>query len=392
MVEVAEPQPGGHAGLLAILSLGNFAIGMGAFVVIGILTPLASDLAMSNAEAGLVLTVYAIAYAISSPLLVSLTGALPRRLVLIAGLSLFLLAAVLSALAVSPWTLFAARIVAAAGAGVFTPVAAAVAVSCSVPAQRGKALSTVFFGLTLAQVLGVPVGSWAGYTYGWQAAFWIVALITGISLAGVIRLVPGQVPFQPTSLASLGRVLTAPRKMLAVTFTVSFLAAIYVLYTYVAPLLETKMGFGRDGVTFMLVLFGLGAVVGNILGGFLTDRVGGFRTLIVLCVAQMAVLPVFSLLPFPEALVAVVMFGWSMIGWSFMVPQQARLIELAPDQQNVVLSLNSACIYLGASLGSALGALVISTWSIAASGVAAAIAMAAAFAHLLLSAAVQRDQ
>ncbi len=389
MAVVAEPQPVGQAGLLAILSLGNFAIGMGAFVVIGILTPLASDLAMSNAEAGLVLTVYAIAYAISSPLLVSLTGALPRRLVLIAGLSLFLLAAVLSALAQSPGTLFAARIVAAAGAGVFTPVAAAVAVSCSAPAQRGKALSTVFFGLTLAQVLGVPVGSWAGYTYGWQAAFWIVALITGISLVGVMTLVPERVPFQPASLASLGRVLSAPGKMLAVTFTVSFLAAIYVLYTYVAPLLETRMGFGRDGVTFMLILFGLGAVVGNILGGFLTDRVGGFRTLIVLCVAQMAVLPVFSLLPFPEVLVAVVMFGWSMIGWSFMVPQQARLVELAPDQQNVVLSLNSASIYLGASLGSALGAVVISTWSIAASGVAAAIAMAAAFTHLLLSAAVQ---
>ena len=178
--------------------------------------------------------------------------------------------------------------------------------------------------------------------------------------------------------------------MLAVSFTISFLAANYILYTYIAPLLEAKMGFGRDGVTFMLTLFGLGAVVGNILGGFLTDRVGGFRTLIVLCVAQIMVLPVFSLLPFPEALVAAAMFGWSVVGWSFMVPQQARLIELAPEQQNIVLSLNSACIYLGASLGSALGALVISTWSIAASGVAAAIAMGAAFVHLLLSAALQR--
>jgi DHA1 family inner membrane transport protein len=390
MVEVAEPQPGGRAGLLAILSLGNFAIGMGAFVVIGILTPLASNVAMSNAEAGLVLTVYAIAYAVCSPLLVSLTSALPRRMVLVAGLSLFLLAAVLSAVAVSPATLFAARIVAAAGAGIFTPVAAAVAVSCSAPAHRGKALSTVFFGLTLAQVLGVPVGSWAGYTYGWQAAFWIVALITGISLVGVISLVPNRVPFQPTSLASLGKVLSAPRIMLAVSFTISFLAANYVLYTYIAPLLEARMGFGRDGVTFMLTLFGLGAVVGNILGGFLTDRVGGFRTLIVLCMAQIMVLPLFSLLPFPEALLAAAMFGWSVVGWSFMVPQQARLIELAPEQQNIVLSLNSACIYLGASLGSALGALVISTWSIAASGVAAAIAMGAAFIHLLLSAALQR--
>lgn len=390
MVEVAEPQPGGRAGLLAILSLGNFAIGMGAFVVIGILTPLASNLAMTNAEAGLVLTVYAIAYAVSSPLLVSLTGALPRRAVLAVGLSLFLLAAVLSAVAVSPATLFAARIVAAVGAGVFTPVAAAVAVSCSAPAQRGRALSTVFFGLTLAQVLGVPIGSWAGYTYGWQAAFWIVAVITFVSLVGVVKLVPGHVPFQATSLASLGKVLSAPRIMLAVTFTISFLAANYIVFTYVAPLLETKMGFGRDGVTLMLTLFGLGAVVGNILGGFLTDRVGGFKTLIVLCVAQIVVLPVFSLLPLPEAILASAMFCWSVVGWSFMVPQQTRLIELAPEQQNVVLSLNSACIYLGASLGSALGAVVISNWSIAASGVAAAIAMCAAFVHLLASSRLQR--
>jgi predicted MFS family arabinose efflux permease len=116
------------------------------------------------------------------------------------------------------------------------------------------------------------------------------------------------------------------------------------------------------------------------------------------------VVPLFSLLPFPEALLAAAMFGWSVVGWSFMVPQQARLIELVPQQQNVVLSLNSACIYLGASLGSALGAVVISTWSIAASGAAAAIstwsiaasgaaaaiAMVAAFVHLLLPTALQR--
>ena len=137
---------------------------MGAFVVIGMLNPLADGLGLGISEAGWVMTVYALAYAVGSPIVVSLTGNWSRRFVLTLGLVLFGMAAVASALSLSAAPLYAARGLAALGAGLFTPVAAAVAATTSPPEQRGKSLAAVFFGLTLAQVLGIPAGSFIAYT------------------------------------------------------------------------------------------------------------------------------------------------------------------------------------------------------------------------------------
>lgn len=149
-------------GLLPALSLANFAIGMGAFVAVGILTPVAQGFGLTVAQAGWVMTVYALVYAVASPLLVAVTGAVDRRALMLAGMAVFGLGALGSALAPSFAALLAARAMMALGGGVVTPVAAAVVAGLSAPEMRGRALATVFGGLTLAQVLGVPVGAWLG--------------------------------------------------------------------------------------------------------------------------------------------------------------------------------------------------------------------------------------
>ena len=280
--------------LIATLSAANFAIGMGAFVVIGVLTPISEGLAMTKQEAGFVLTAYAIAYAILSPLLVAMTGTWSRRTVLLAGMSLFGLGAALTALATDTALLYAARVVAAAGSAMFTPVAASVAFSVSAPEDRGKALSNVFFGLTLAQALGVPAGAFVGYTFGWQAAFIVVAVLAAASVALCIALVPKAVAFQVNSLKTLGEALADWRSMLSVLYTATFLGAIYILFTYFAPLLEAKQGFDRNGVSLFLLMLGLGAVNGNYMGGRLNDRLGSARTLKILCPGQMVLLSLFS--------------------------------------------------------------------------------------------------
>ena len=375
--------------LVWLLSAGNFVIGMGAFLVLGILNPMAESLAISSSAAGRVLTVYALAYGVSSPIAVALTGRLSRRSVLAAGMAIFGLAALGSAIAGTPGALYAARALGAVGAGIFTPIAAVVAAAASGPKGRGKALARVFFGLTLAQVLGVPVGSFIAYSVGWQASFVLVAVLALVCLVGLLALVPRDLPFQATRLASLVEALADWRTLVSVVFTATFLGAVYVVYTYLAPLLSQTMGWGRDGISAAFLVFGLGAVAGNLLGGRLADEIGPGRTLVGLACLEVAILPLFSLLPVPAVLLFALILLWSACGWSFMAPQQSRLITLAPERQAVVLALNAAAIYLGAAGGSAVGGAVLARYGVGALGVAGGLAALVALGNILAARALR---
>jgi DHA1 family inner membrane transport protein len=378
------------AGLLPVLAFANFAIGIGAFVVIGILSPIAHGLQLSHAEAGMVMSAYAVAYAIASPLAIAATGGLDRRSVVVIGMVLFIAASMLAALAPTAAALFLARALAAAGAGMVTPVAAAIAVATAAPERRGKALATVFLGLTLAQVAGIPVGSFLGYTAGWRATFWMVAAISALALAGIFRFVPA-IRTPVTTLSSLARTLASPALMTAILITASMMSAAYIVFTYFAPLLEDRMGYGRDGVSLVLVVYGGGAVIGNMLGGWLADRIGPVRALILICIGQIIVMPLFSLLPLPHAAVALLAVTWGMVGWAFMVPQQSRLVLLSPGSQNVTLALNASAIYLGAAIGSAAGGAVLDGLGFAALGWVAGLAAGSVLAHVLLSVRLVRE-
>ena len=379
--------------LIAVLSVSNFVIGMGAFMIIGLLEPLAADLGVSAARAGAVLTTYAVAYALLSPVLVSLTGGIGRRRVLAAGLALFGLGCLLPVIWPTEAALHLSRVFAAAGAGMFTPVAAAVAAGLSAPERRAKALAAVFFGMTMSQILGLPLGSFIAYTYGWRVAFAVVLLVLAPCLWLIWTIVPRGLSFQPVTLRDLGRVMRDGRLMLAVGFTASFLTAGYVVNTFLAPLLSQNLGWGRDGITLALLVCGVGAVIGNVMGGVLSDRVGPARTLTLLCLAQILVLPGFSALPWAggqtEMVAGALAMGllvlWSVFGWSFMAAQQARLIGLAPEAAPVMLALNAAGIYVGAALGSAVGGAVLAGFGLAPLGLVAGALMVVALLHLRLS-------
>jgi len=377
--------------LIPTLSAANFVIGMGAFVVIGLLDPLADDLAMTTSQAGWVMTIYALSYAVLSPVLVSSTGTLGRRRVIAAGLGIFALAQLVMVFAPNAAWVFIARVIAAAGAGIVTPVGAAVAAGVSAPENRAKALSTVFIGLTLAQVFGVPVGSFIAYTFGWRVAFAIVVLLALPCIWLIWTRVPKGLSFQPVALSDLKRILGHGPIMLAVLFTASFLAAIWVVYTYLAPLLTHSMGWGRDGITLALLVFGVGAVIGNVLGGILADRIGPIRTLLFLSCTQIVWLSLYSFLPFPEWQFLVFVFLQSICGWSFMAGQQARLVSLAPESAPVVLSLNAAAIYVGAAIGSAIGGFVIDNAGLEHLGWTASGMAVIAVLHMLISARVSGD-
>jgi len=351
----ATHAPRGIGATLWLLSLANFAVGMGAFVVIGILSPVATDLGISKAQAGSLLTAYAVVYSLSSPLLVALTGRVDRTWALVGGMATFSIGALAAALAGGLTAVLAARCVMAVGAGIVTPVAASVGVALAGAEGRGRALAVVFGGLTLAQALGVPLGAWLGYAYGWRTAFAVVVALGGLSIVAFMVRLPRGIRVPTATLASLGGVLASFRQSMAVSFTALFIGALYVFYTFLAPFLESRYQLGRDGVTLVLAIFGAGAVVGNSVGGVLTDRIGPQRTLVLLCAAQLVLLPAMTWLPMPVAAFGVVVAVWSICSWSFMVPQQARLALLAPERIPVLFALNAAAIYVGGSIGSALG-------------------------------------
>ncbi len=347
---------------IALLSLaaGNFSVGLSAFVVIGILPLLSADLNITPAQAGLYVTVYALTYAVASPLLVSMSGNLKRKSLLVGSLAVIAIAAVLAATATTPDVLFVARFLAAIGGGIFTPVTAAVAYSLGGPEQRGTALATVFIGLQLAQAAGVPIGVFLALMLGWPAAFWMVLAVTLTALIGLLFNLDDQPTRQTSSFAIL---LVAMRDRLGMAFvliTGLHVAAMSIVYAFLALLaLASDASIGLT-----MTLFGIGGILNSVMVGFLIPRYGLKRVRLVMLSGQIFLLPLLSfpvvglpVLP-PEAFYLIV-WAWAAMAVGFMVPQQILLMERRPEQGTTLISLNATSNYLGISIGSAIGGFVI---------------------------------
>lgn len=373
------------AALLAPLAFANFTIGAGAFAVIGLIAPLAARHDLTKTQSGWIMSAYALGYALSSPVLIALTGRLGRRLVLTIGLSLFIAAALATAFAPSAFLLYTARVLGAFGGGMVTPVIAAIAVAASAPRARGQALAFVFSGTTFAQVLGVPGAAFLGYTFGLSAAFVVAAALAALALVWVLAATPANVAFQPQSLATLGRTLTSPRQLVAVLLTVVIAAAGYLGITFIAPLAEMRFGMGRDGVAMMLAASGLGALVASLLSGWVTDKLGATPTLYTVLVLQAIFLPALTLWPYGLALGLTIAFLWNLVGWGFTVPQQTRLMAIDPESQGVMLALNAAGIYLGSGIGAAIAGYVYDHHGLEMTGVAGCAMTLFAIVHLAFS-------
>ncbi len=376
--------------LLSLLALGNFVVGMGVFVVIGIVSPIAEGLGVAKADAGIILTSYAIAYALLSPVGAALTGSLPRRTVLAAALGLFCIGSLLSAVAMSLPMLTASRVLVALGAALYTPLSAGVAVAVSAPEQRGRALAKVFSGMTMAQVVGVPFGAWLAYRFGWHAPFFVSAAAAALCALVLIRSIPASIHFPAGNLATILGTMSDRRLMISVTFTASLMAAVYIVFTFFGPLIEASAGANPETRAAYLMLFGIGAVGGNYVGGFLSDRLGPFRTLLMVCAAHILMLPLYSITPMNPWLLAALVFVWSSFAWCFVPPQQSRLVALVPQAAALALALNAAMIYAGIALGSAVAGRLLAWQGLGILGVAAGVMAALALVHLVWSDRVAR--
>ena len=348
------------------LSLGSFAVGTGAYVVTGVLVDVARDLSVSVATAGLLVTVFAVTSAVASPILVAATSGVPRKRLLVGALLLFATANALAAIVPTFSLLLLVRVIAASGAAVFTPVASSVAAGLAPPEMRGRALSVRTAGSTIALFVGVPVGTVVGGYYGWRTSFVLVSALAAVAAVGVGSLLPATgTRARRGSLRHLG--VAKNRSVIGVLgITVLVLMATFVVYTYMRPLIGGLTGFGVGGEGLMLALFGLASIPGTLLGGYAADRRGYGRSMAtVLAVASICLL-LFSAVFASEAGSVVAMFStgvllviWSLATFAHFPLQQYRLIDVAPQEQSTVLSLNASAIWGGQGLGAGFGALIL---------------------------------
>ncbi len=351
-------------GALYWLALGTFAIGTEGFMIAALLTTIATDIRVSVAQAGLLVSIFALAYATSSPVLTALTGRVDRRRLLIASMSLFAVLNLVAATAHSFLGLAAARVLIAFAAGIFTPNANALAGAVVAPEHRGRAIAIVNGGLTAAIALGVPLGALVGEQLGWRMTFVGVGALSAIAAAGLGHGLPVGVGATMVS-ASLGdrvRAVRDPRVLRALVVTMVWATGTYAVYTYVAPLLYSATPLRGAQIGLALFTWGVAAGVGLFISGHATDRFGSRVVLrgsligLILGLAGLAVIanvvgPASAVIPVLAAMVL-----WGMSGWAFFPAQQTRLIEIVGvPSAPVALSLNASFMYLGFSLGAALG-------------------------------------
>jgi MFS transporter, DHA1 family, inner membrane transport protein len=380
---------------ILVLALATFAVGTGTFIVTGLLGGVARDLSVSVGTAGHLVTVFAVAFAVLSPVLVAATAHVRRRRLLVTALALFAFANAAAAVAPNFSLLLLTRVAAASLAAICMPVAVATAAQLALPEHKGRALSVTIGGISVAWVVGVPSGAVIVDHLGWRVAFALTAGLAVFAAIAVGTLLPG-VKSSPTAAGGLAsRLAVAARPAVLSTLMVTVLAMLsgFTVLTYVRPLLEGLTGFGGEGIGSMLLLFGLAAIAGSVLGGYGADRWGYRATVVPVVVVQAFALLSFSLLAAAGAVSAFVIIGaaaamaaWGVVTFAFIPLQQYRLIEVAPNEQNAVLSLNSSAVYAGQGLGAGLGSLVLGYSSPAALGYAGAGLAAVALITLFLGA------
>lgn len=346
-----------NPGLIA-LSVGAFGIGVTEFAPMGLLPVIAADLGVSIPSAGLLISAYALGVMIGAPLMTLATGRVPRRILLIALAGIFTAGNLLAAVSDSYDMLLAARILTSFNHGAFFGVGSIVAASLVPPQRQAGAVAAMFMGLTIANVVGVPLATWAGEHLGWRASFWGIAGL-GVATMAALRLTlpPLPAPKGAKVMAEL-RALSRGAVLGALALTVIASSAMFTVFTYIAPILREATQASPAFVTAMLFTYGVGLTIGNWLGGRFADR-SVDRTLIVTLASLSAVLVAFAMLMGNAAASAVLIFLWGIASFALVPPLQVRVMSAASDAPNLASAVNIGAFNLGNASGAALGGGVI---------------------------------
>ncbi|MCO5998867.1 MFS transporter [Actinoallomurus rhizosphaericola] len=376
---------------LLALAIGGFGIGTTEFVISGLLPDLSADLHVSIPTAGLLVSGYAFGVVVGAPLLTALGSRISRKTMLVSLMALFTVGNLLCAVAPTYGVLMVARLVTAFAHGAYFGIGSVVAADLVRPEKRAGAIAMMFTGLTVANVLGVPGGTALGQALGWRSTFWVVAAIGLVALAGIATLVPARPrPSADTGLRGELSVFRHGQVWLALAMTALGWAPVFTVITYVAPLATRVTGFSSGAVPILMVLFGVGMVAGNALGGRLADR-ALMPSLYGILAAVIAVSLLLFFVVHGKVAVVVVMLLLGVVGSATIAPLQTRVLDKAAGAPTMASAANIAAFNLGNTVGPFLGGLAIdaglgyasTTWI-------AALIGAAGLAVALVSGALDR--
>jgi DHA1 family inner membrane transport protein len=341
------------AALLA-LAIASFCIGTTEFVIMGLLPDVARDLGVTIPQAGLLVTGYALGVVIGAPIVAVAVIRVPRKTALLGMVCVFIAGNLLCGLAPTYAVLMFARIVTAFCHGAFFGIGSVVAADLVAPNRRASGIALMFGGLTLANVLGVPFGTALGNALGWRSTFLAIVAIGIVAAVAIAALLPSNIPMKAANLKSEVRVLGNRHVLLAMLISVLASASLFVVFTYITPLLETVTGLKPSAVTFALLVFGVGLTVGNLAGGRLADwRL--MPSLLGIFVALFFANVAFVFTSHSVVGAFITLFVWGCLGFAVVPLLQLRIVNEAASAPNLAATLNQGAFNLGNASGAWIG-------------------------------------
>ncbi|PSR58967.1 MFS transporter [Nocardia sp. MDA0666] len=343
---------------LLALTLGAFAIGTTEFIVVGLLPGVADSYAVSIPTAGWLVTGYALGVLVGAPVMTGLGTRVSRKRMLLISLLLLIAGNALSAAAPTFGLMLTGRIIASLAHGAFFGIGAVVAGSLVAPDRRAGAIAMMFTGLTVATVIGVPLSTLLGQHFGWRLAFALVAVVGALAFGGVLALVPDRPAPRDARFTRELAVLRNPQVLLAMAMTVLGFGGVFAAITYLAPMMTEVTGFAETSVTWIMVLFGLGFLIGNLVGGRYADR--HLLPMLYITLAALAVvLALFTLTAHNKIAAAITVVLIGALGFATVPPLQKRVLDQAAAAPTLASALNIGAFNLGNALAAWLGGSVI---------------------------------
>ena len=349
---------------LLALALSAFAIGTTEFVIVGLLPTMAQDLNISIPSAGLLVSLYALGVAIGAPVLTAFTSKWNRKYVLLSVMGLFVIGNLVAWQAPSFEALIIARILTGLAHGVFFSIGSTIATGL-VPKEKGaSAIAIMFTGLTVALVTGVPLGTYIGQMFGWEATFLTVSILGFLAMIGSAILVPNNLKqAKSTSLASQFKVLTHPRLLLVYAITAVGYGGTFIAFTYLASILNEVSGFESSSVGLILLVYGLSVAVGNIWGGHMADKFGPIKALTIIFSGLAAILLMLNFTAYNPITAVGTILVWGAFAFGNVPGLQVYIVKLAekytPDAVDVASGLNIAAFNVGIAIGAWGGGIIV---------------------------------
>lgn len=372
------------------LALGTFAVGVEGFVIATLLPAIAADSGVTITQAGYLVFAYAIAYAVGAPVLSALTGRFDRRPLLAVVALVFAIGALLAAISQGYVVLLVARLIIAASAGLYAATAQAAAVTLAPAERRARAVATVVAGTTMAVALGAPIGAFLSGFAGWRGTYFAIAGVGVLTSAAIWLMLPRGIQGDRRGLGERLGVLSVPGLLPALLTILLYMTGPFAAFIYLGPVTTKLMGLDAGLLPFVMLAYGIGAALGNPLGGQLSDRIGAQATVTIAAVLNIGFLLLLGAIPMlPQAAILpgyfAFMVAWGVAGWMFVPGQVSRVVALSPSSAPLALSLNASFLYLGTALGALVGGLVLERLPINELGLVAAIFPALALGVLILS-------